>query len=222
MTKKELKDYFKRLVKVHIKEKSTDVNELIDSALISGLNDFWGAVPWAFKEKHTTISASSETVDLPDDFEGLISVVEKDSAVGSKLQKYSADEYDRLVPDSAGQNTGTPSAYKIYCDEGIWKLALSPTPSAAITLYLTYQTIENGGAIPDKYIGGLIAGIAQYLFMPGSPQWNGAFTAFTAQIEKLKKADNPDIESISRVLDSGDGAIEWSLEEWMRTGQVGV
>ena len=220
MTNKELGDYFKRLAKVYINQgKGSDMKGLIESALITGREDFWGAVPWAFKEKHTTVtaSASSETVDLPDDFEGLVSVIERDSSNGFKLQKFGSDEYDRLVPYSSGLSENTPDIYKVYFDgeEGVWRLALYPTPSSATTLYLTYHTVEDGGRIPKKYIGGLVAGIAQYLFIPGSAEWNGAHTAFLSQIERLRMIDNPDVESLSRFLDNGDGPVTWEFEEYM-------
>lgn len=219
MTTKELEAYFLRLAKVYLKEAGTDMSKLVKQAIESGRDDFWGAVPWAFKESHATITAkgSTEAVDLPDDFEGLVSVIEKDTTWGRKLQKYTPDEYDRLVPDSAGQSTNTPTSYKVYYDgsDEVWRLALYPTPSAATTLYLTYHTIEQSGEIPDKYIGGLTAGIAKYLFMPGSERWTGAYNAFVAEIARLKQIDNPDVESIGRFLDSSNEPIVWDFEEYM-------
>ncbi len=217
MTTQELKDYFKRLAKVYLKEAGTDMNKLVEQALESGREDFLGAAPWAFKERHDTITttASTEAVNLPDDFEGLISVIEKDTNWGRKLQKYTPDEYDRLVPDSAGQSNNTPYAYKVYFDgsDDVWKLALYPTSSSAVTLYLTYHTMEEDGEIPNKYIGGLTAGIAQYLFMPGSERWTGAYNAFMSQIARLKLVDNPDVESISKMLDSSD-APNLNIDNW--------
>lgn len=223
MTNIELEKYFKRLAKVYLKEKGTDMNKLVDSALVSGREDFWGAVPWVFKEKHTTVTCtiSQDYVDMPDDFEGLVSVIERDTNSGFKLQKYGADEFDRLVPYSTGQSENTPDIYKVYFDgeDEVWRLALYPTPSAATVLYLTYHTIEQGGVIPTKYIGGLTAGIAQYLFMPGSMEWNGAYNAFISQINRLKQVDTADIEGISRFQDAGDEPVDWNFEEYMRVRQ---
>ena len=223
MTNKQLKDYFARLAKVWLKEKNVDFTELIDSALVSGRDEFWGAAPWAFKERHVTLTTteSQETVNLPDDFEGIVSVIERETSTGFKLQKYTPDEYDRLVPDSAGQSEGDPKIYKVFynIEEGLWQLALYPTPSSAISLYLTYHTMEDGGTIPKKYIGGLVAGIAQFLFIPGSTQWMGAHNAFLAQIERLKTIDDPDVETIGRFLDASDQPKEWDFEEYMRVGQ---
>lgn len=208
MTNKELENYFKRLAKVYLKQKNVDFTGLIDFAIMAGRDDFWGEYPWAFKEKHDTVTTteSQETVDLPVDFEGVVSVVEQTSTPGFKLQKYETDEYDRLIPHSTGQNESTPKVYKVYYDktEGLWRLALYPTPNAAISLYLTYHTIADNGEIPKKYIGGLTAGIAQYLFIPGSQGWLGAHQAFLSQVERLALMDNPDVGPVTKVLDSSD------------------
>lgn len=224
MTNDDLKDYFKRLAKIYLKQKGSDFEGLIDSALIAGRDEFWGEYPWAFKEKHdiVTTTESTEAVDLPDDFEGLVSVVEQTSTAGLKLMRYATDEYDRLIPYSTSRNEGTPKIYKVYYDkmEGKWRLALYPTPSAAISLYLTYHTIADNGEIPSKYIGGLTAGIAQYLFIPGSPEWLGARQAFLSQIERLVLMDNPDVGPVTRILDSSD-APNLSVSNWFEEYMAG-
>jgi len=183
------------------------IKELIKQAIIDGKNDFRGAFPWAFKEVHDTVTttASEETVELPDDFEGLLSVVEHTSISGYKLRKYAPDSYDRLVPDSESLYEGTPLMYKVYFDDDVWKLSLYPTPNAAINLYITYHKM---GDIPDKYIGGLKAAIAKHLAWPGSAEWQGAEKAFITEVERLKQVDNPDVEGISHFNDSSDEPTE--------------
>ena len=225
MTRQQLSTYFKRLVKVYLAALKTDSEKLIDTAIELGYNDFIGAVPWAFREKHTTLTTtgSQETVDLPDDFDGIISLTEHTSASGFKLQKYAVDQYDHLIPYSGGQSENTPKIYKVYYDgeEGVWQLALYPTPDSAISLYLSYQTMGDGAEIPAKYIGGLTAGIAQYLFIPGSKEWNGAHMAFLSEVERLKMADDPDAGTITKVLDASDVAPSWDFEEYVtRSGNV--
>jgi hypothetical protein len=221
MTIKNLEEYFKMLLNVHSSKTGVDFNKLVTVAVTNGLDDFWGAVSWAFKEKHDTLTTtgSSETVNLPDDFEGLLSVVHHQDITGQKLIKMTPDEYDRMIPNSAGQNEGDPCYYKIYYDEDTWKLSMYPTPDSAITLYLTYHTVENGGVIPDKYIGGLIATISKYIYMPGSKEWIGAQQASLMEIERLKSVDSPDIEKMGRFLDASDEPHEWDFEEYMRVRQ---
>ncbi len=208
MTTKKLVEYIKRLSFTHLKLKGKDMDKIVTFAVETGIDEFWGAVPWAFKKKKETITttASQESVDLPEDFDGIISIVEKTTTNGMKLIKYEADKYDRLIPDSESQNEGTPKIFKIGYngDDGVWQANLYPTPSDAISLYVTYHSIEEGGEIPDKYLGGLIATIAQYLFIPGSANWIGANQASITQIERLKLIDDPDVGPVTRILDSSD------------------
>lgn len=206
MTDKELKAYFQKLIFLtKNKAKGKTIEELVDRAIVDGKDDFRGAYSWAFKEKHDTVTTTSaqETVELPEDFEGLMSVVQRTSTYGGKLRKYGADEYDRLMPRSTAHTNDTPYMYKVYFDgaDDVWKLALYPTPNAAITLYLTYHIM---GEIPDKYVGGLKAAVAKHLCWPGSDEWMKAENAFLMEIERLKGIDDPDVEGITRFLDSGD------------------
>jgi hypothetical protein len=213
----ELKTYFQNLMFQYNKSEGKNTNKLIDIAINKGTKDFWGSAPWAFKERHTTktTTASQETVDLPEDFQGLVSVVERETTRGQKLYKLVQDEYDRLIPDSAGQTEGTPDYYKVYFDDDRWKLALYPTPNDAMTLYITYHTLHSSQESPDKYIGGLVTTIGKFLFMPGSAAWFGAYNASLAEIERLKQVDNPDVEAISRMLDSSSDPIPWDFEEYV-------
>ena len=200
--------------------KGGDVSNLIDSAIDAGRHDFWGAAPWVFKENHTTVTTteSTETVDLPDDFDGLVSVVNHENTVGRKLSKLTPDEYSRMIPYAEGLSEGTPGFYKVYYDQSnaVWRLALYPVPDSEITLYVTYHTITVNGEIPNKYIGGLITGISKYLLLPGSQDWLAANQAFLMEIERLKQVDNVDVETIGRFLDSSDEPASWNFEEYVR------
>lgn len=221
MTTGNLEDYFKKLIFLWRKEKGKEINKFIKNIVAMGKNDFRGAYPWAFKETHGTITTteSSETVELPSDFEGLGGVVEHETLSGRKLRKYSPDMYDELVPYSEGLNEGTPQIYKIYYDDndGVWKLALYPTPDSAISLYISYHVI--GDNIPDKFIGGIIAACGKYFYMPGSLERRAAIDEFEREVARLILVDSPDVEPISKVLDSADDPLNWSFSEYMRVGQ---
>ena len=216
MTNENILNYFKKLMFVNGK-KSAELEKLISLAIPMGTEDFWGSYPWAFKEKHDTITttASTETVDLGSDFEGLISVIEKTSSKGGKLYKLSPDEYDRLIPDSASNSEGTPKYYKVYYDQEdkVWKLALYPTPSDAISLYVTYQILPIGDdGVPSKYISAQIVAISKYLHLPGSPEWMSANVALQPEINRLQMADSVDYEKISKVLDSSD--LDYEIDQY--------
>ena len=131
------------------------------------------------------------------------------------------DEFDRLIPDSEGMSTRTPEYYKVYYDlaTGKWNIDLYPTPSGAITLYLTYHALahENHN-IPDKYVGGLVTAAGKYLAVPGSQQWLTANAAFLTEIDRLTLVDDVRVGVVSKILDSSDEPRPWDFSEYMRTG----
>lgn len=222
MTNTELKQHFEKMMFLRdAKYKGKDFDKLLDSAIRYGKEDFWGAYPWAFKEKRDTVTttAGTETVELPDDFDGLLSVIEDTTTYGRKLVRLSADEYDRLVPDSDSRNNATPAYYKVYydIDNAVWKLALYPTPNATITLYINYHVIEDNNEIPEKYVSGVLAGVAKHLNLPGSPEYLAASQAFVFEVERLKKVDRPVVETPTQFLteyeSSQAGDKKW-YENW--------
>jgi hypothetical protein len=223
LTEKQLIDYLTRLLFDVRGNKQKIDDKLVKKAVELGIDDFWGVAPWAFKEKHEpiTTTADQETVDLPDDFEGIVNVVERETYGGMKLIKLPSSLYDRLIPYSGDLNTDTPNCYKVYYDasDEVWKLALYPTPSSAITLYLTYHTIAVGGEIPPKYTPGLIATICKYLSLPGSEQHTAATAASIAEIERLKQRETVDVEGVDHFLDSSDTpSIGTNWSEYIRLG----
>lgn len=222
MTTTELLQYFKGLFFKAKGVNPSRVDEnLIKQAIAMGLSDFCGAYNWAFREIHDTITTteSSETVDLPSDFVGIVSLREHTSSSGYMLRHVGADEYDRTIPDSTALNEGTPKMYKVYYDdnEGVWRVALYPTPDAAITLYLSYHSL--GVTVPEKYVGGITAAVAKHLAYPGSTEWMSANNAMLMEIERLKVVDNIGVGTISKVHDSSDEPTSWDFIEYMRVGQ---
>lgn len=224
METKDLEDYFKaQFYQSKGKAPNKEDKKFITMAIRFGKKDFHGAFPWAFREKHDTITTtgSQSWVTLPDDLDGIISVREKTTSQGRKLRKFAPDEYDRLFPDPVSMRTRTPEVYKIYYDdeESEWRLDMYPAPGSAITLYLAYQTLEQGGVIPDKYVAGLKIAIDRFMIPSGNINaWNMATAAFNVEIERLKLVDNIDVEGISKKQDSADIPVPWSFSEWMRTG----
>jgi len=218
-TTESLRDYLKALyLQVNPKNKGKDFEKLLDFAIMNGINDFVGALPWAFREKNDTVTTtvSSSTVELPDDFDAIISITEHTTANGRKLIRYSSDEFDRLVPYSEDMNADTPQIYKIYFDynSGVWKLGLYPTPDAAISLYVSYLSLPKDA--PDKYIGGVIAAIGKYMYSPGSEGRMAAIAQYNAEIERIRRVDNVDASPITRVQDSGDEPLEFNWDEYLR------
>lgn len=193
----------------------------MEDAIIAGLDDFWASAPWVFKENSTTVSTTNgqETIDLPDDFAGLLSVRERETDDGRKLIKLSKSEYDRLVPYSADISNNTPAYYKLYynSDDGVWKLALYPTPDAAIDLYINYHVIEVGGQVPEKYTAPLVAAVGKYIYMPGSEQRSATMNEFVAEVERIKREDDPDVEEPGKFLDAHE-ALQAREKKWYEEG----
>lgn len=220
MTTKELQSYFKNLFFL-VGKSDKKINDLIDDAILAGKEDFWTAAPWVFKEKHDTLTttASTETVDLPDDFDGILSIRERTSANGQKLVKMTASQYDQMMPYSASHSEDTPRYYKVYYDDTdeIWKVALFPVPSAAISLYLTYMVMGDSSDSGKKYTAGIVAAVGKFLTMPGSVEKDKAILQFNAEIERLKSEDDPDKELPQRIMDSSNAmpvVPEYWWGEW--------
>jgi len=174
-------------------------------------------MPWAFREKADTVTTTVGTsiVELPDDFDALLSITEHTTTNGRKLVKYAVDEFDKLVPYSEDFNSDTPSIFKIYFDyeNGIWKLGLYPTPDAAISLYVSYLALTTDA--PDKYIAGLIAAIGKYMYPPGSEGRNYAIRQFNAEVERMREVDNVDVAPITKIQDGSDEPLAWNFEEYI-------
>ncbi len=198
MNAKELRDHFKNLLAVRGGLKGKELEDLIKTAVRMGQYDFYNAYPWAFRETTDTITATSgqETVDLPENFIGLLTVREKDTTYGRLLIKLEPEVYDRLLPDSASRTNNKPKYFKVYYNgsDGVWQLALYPTPDTGITLYINYHKDYEGENIPDKYTAGVLAAIAKYLAVPGSQEYLTADTAFNIEVKRLYDiTDNPDL-----------------------------
>lgn len=212
MTRKSLEEHIKRLYALHKGKADKTVTDAIGGAIVAGYEDFWNSYHWAFKEMHDTLTttADQETVDLPDDFEGIVSVVERTSDKGRKLSKMTPEEYDRLLPYSGDYTHSTPEYYKVYYDraDDLWKLALYPTPDSAISLYITYHILEDNTDPPNKFVAALMPAVWKYMFIPGSPEYQAAHNSFIIEVERLKMTDDPNREGVSRFLTENEAAPE--------------
>jgi len=217
MTKQDIINHFDYLLKATTGKKPDGA--FLNSAYSLGLGDFWGAYPWAFKEKRTTVAttASQEHVVLPDEFEGMVSLIEWATDDGRKLRYMPSDEYDRLVPYSADLSTSTPAYYKIVYDydSGLWRAYLYPTPDAAISLQLIYHVIaDDGGVIPDKYSAALFAHISKFLVLAGTKEYWSAANAAEAEDLRLSRGDEPYHSKVSRFLTEGESEQPREKKWW--------
>lgn len=170
--------------------KVNDVASYVGTAVRLGLQSFWGANDWTFKEyEHDLVlSSSAEEYELPDNFEGYRHGREEVSVMGTQLQYYTKEDFDRYVPKLSSQPATTPQALTIYknADTGKWLAKFWPQPGGSETLYLTIlvTTPSDCGDVPDKAQDCLDAYIAKKVFPYGSFGYKDAAT--TAEVERLK------------------------------------
>ena len=217
MTDKDVTDYFVQLMVASKNFTPKDARGVIDLALLAGKRDFMNANRWMFRRKADTLTttAATETVDLPDDFDGMISVREKTTTDGRKLIELPSDEYDRQVPSSADLTNDTPKYYKIDYNaaNGIWKLYLYPTPNAAISLYLSYlsSSIES---VPEKFLPAYMACIAKYIVLPGTKEHWSAINTANAEMARLIPMDTPSQSDVSKFLEEEEATQPRSQRWW--------
>ena len=75
----------------------------------------YAASNWAFKRRQEDVgvTASANYYDLPADFEGFESVVERTTTNGAQLEYMPKSEFDRYFPYPASHSVGTPRVFTI-------------------------------------------------------------------------------------------------------------
>jgi len=204
MTDKDVADYFVQLMVASKNFTPKDATGIMRLAQIVGKQDFINSHAWTFKQKTEilTTTAGTETVDLPSDFDGIISLIERTSTHGNKLLELPTDEYDRNIPYSTSLTNDTPKYYKVdyEANYGIWRLYLYPTPSAAISLYLSYLSSSVEG-VPEKFMPAYMACIAKYIVLPGSPEHMSATNTANMEIDRMILVDTPSHSEVSKILE---------------------
>lgn len=209
-TIKEYTDYFTALTKaLKIDIPETDMKNYVNNAIKSGLQQFWGAKPWSFKESATTIAitTAADSYDLPSDFDSAIAVKEENSFNGFKLIHMEKEQFDELIPKQSAWNNEYPLIYTTYHvdsdtdDAGKFVISIHPRPSS-LTLTLAYNktTNKNVKVVPDKFQSGVEACVSAHIFLPGFNQRSVAYNEAMAEIRRLEIQDNPDRSNLANHL----------------------
>lgn len=144
-----------------------DINDRVNAAIEIGIPAFWGAWNWYFKRKQVTFSvtATATSYDAPDDFGGLVKIVEQDSTSGGDLAFFAQEEFNRLFPKPAGDASGRPVAVTCFMDAGDWKLQFYPRPNVAMDFDLVYEidTAHSVEEIPKGFEDGVVIWCAKYI-----------------------------------------------------------
>jgi len=214
MTEESLEKYLTVLAKQQ-GVSSEDIPDHVKNVINIGLGMFWGARPWGFKTKSSTLDTSgSWPYNLPGDFSAMRTVSERDSVTGMSLLYYTKIDFDRAYPDLDLLATGTPQVACIYYDDR-WKIKFFPRPSVD-TVYIDYYTAGTPQVsdVPGDYITGLIACIEPFLYRPG-PLRLAAMNAAEKEMGRLESANVPVIGMGTKMLDDTDVAVNRSYP-WAR------
>lgn len=188
-------EYFKSVLTAY-KVEVLNIDEYATRAVESGLQRFWGASDWSFKQVTDTlvISTSSDYYELPTDFDSMVTLREETSQSGLKLDYMSKEEFDSFVPKQSVWESNSPYRYTIFnTDLNKKVISIYPRPSA-LTLYMLYlKTTPNDTLnIPDKFQTGVEAAIALSIFLPNNPSRSLAYSEFRAEVKRLEVQDKQD------------------------------
>lgn len=195
MTQAEYKEHFKALLtaevtykeKVYTSVKIDQVDAYVNRCIIQGLKDFWTAWSWRFRAKtyELAITSQDESYTLPTDFDGMLTIREKNSGTGLRLQFLPKEDFDRAVPKETLLTSGDPEFYTVFFDGTAKKISFSRRPSDQ-TLYLYYNATPPAAVekVPDYAQACLESYIAKHVYPHGHPGRRDAI--IEAENEKMK------------------------------------
>lgn len=193
MTSTELAKYFQNLVKIDGVEGAA-LTAHIKVAVQLGVRDFWGAWPWTFAAKETTVTLETGTQDyeLSKDLEAVITVRQKETQAGGSLVYIGIEDFHRLAPYAENTQQGVPSAMTMFYDGSTKRhnLRVFQVPSSAGTLYILYKRrAQDASLVPDKFSAGLVANCWKFLLPAGTTRHRSAFNTANEELERMKHRD---------------------------------
>ena len=217
MTYQDYVEYYSTMVGVlKITTDTSIAADIAKGAIKQGLDAFWGANNWYFKENQTTLAVTGTADDYTiKDFESFRIVKERTSVSGRRLKYYAKEEFDKLVPNPSTFASGEPQIFTIYRDieDSKWKMAFFPRPDAAMTIYLSVY-IEPGedpetaiALIPSRFMSGLEAFIGWKIYPPGDNRRLGAYGEAIAELRRLEVQNKLDMSSPNFMPDGTDEQV---------------
>ena len=210
MVEQKVVDYFDYLGRQHGLD-AQGLPEHIKRCIEFGKTDFWNAHDWKFRNRSVvlTVGATTEPLSLPDDFDGMLTTIRRDSNDGNQITQKSKEEFDRLYPNPAGYQRGVPSVFTIYAEDGGWRLQTFPIATSGTKLYLYIESSGEGdiASIPPKFVGLLIVAIEKYFYKLASPERRHAQVFFAEETERLAALDKTYKGSPSKMLDGTEDYV---------------
>lgn len=213
MTREEYTDHFVGILNADKGVEIADITKHVLRAIDAGLQMFWAASNWSFKESEysLSLSATADDYDLPDDFDSFRVVWEEETSYGYKLQHFARERFVEMMPKLSAHSTGTPRMFTIYRDEGAgaWKISFYPRTAGSETIKIAYYltTTTEPDNIPDKAQSALEACIAFKVYPPGHPSKQGTYAEALDEIHRLERIDRVDQSDIGGVMSTGEAWV---------------
>jgi len=191
------------------------LDEFLDTVIESALGDFWGARRWPFRRISYTlpITVAANPYALPDDFAAMSSIVDTTNDTGYHLFYLDKEEFDKRYPNPAFYTVGSERVYSLGLIQGenAWKIWFAPIPAINNTIPMTYfsESPKDPAAVPDRYVSGLLAACARYLFRLGSKERNEAWMMAEAEYNRLES-----IPAFNAALPDTTGGIDYGGQIW--------
>lgn len=219
MTTDEYVSRYTNLVEADELIKVNDSNKYVTNAVRLGLQAFWGASPWLFKnfDFDLVLTTSADRYVLPDNFSGLRMAREEISVMGGALQFYTKEDFDATVPKLSAHGSDTPQACTVYYDaaKGKWYIKFFPKPAGSETIKLGYMvtTPSDCDDVPDMAQGCLDAYIAKKVYPYGHPGRVDAQVTAKVELQRAEIQDRAKVSSMT-TMPTGDGRGFYRWRPW--------
>jgi hypothetical protein len=217
MTFDDYVEYYTSMILIQkLTVEAVEAKTIAEAAVRQGLDAFWGANDWYFKENQTTLAVTETADDYTiADFESFRTVREQASISGRRLKFYAKEEFDKLVPNPSTFASGNPQAFTAYRDIGDrkWKVAFFPRPDAAMTIYLSVYIEPQSdpklaiSLIPTRFMSGLEAFIGYKIYPPGDRRRQNAYVEAMNELKRLQVENKLDMSSPNFMPDGTDEQV---------------
>lgn len=171
---------------------SDKIDDFVETCIEAGMGDFWGARRWPFRRRSYTlpIAVSANPYTLPEDYAAISSIVDTSETYGIPLVSLDKETFDKTFPDPSDYAAGSARYFTVGLEQGenAWQIWFAPLPDVGDTVKLVYftETPKDPSIIPDRYISGLIAACAKFLFRLGSKERHDAWMMAEAEYNRLE------------------------------------
>lgn len=222
MTNEEIRGYLEGLIAMKGgSDPAGQLGTIIDVAVKLGRQAVWSDAPWKFKYRSTTLtcSTSAESYELPEDFDSMSTVKERESANGGEIDFYPKEQFDKEFSNPVTFTPGVPRAYTIHQPDEAkhWVISFCPYPVAGTIIYLHYAITPPTEAdnFPDSLATTLVSSCERFVYPSSSAERLNAERVYRMNLEDARNLVGVNTQTISRVYHD-DTVInkrpDWAIE----------